>query len=373
MKGSELSVFTSFSGQGGVERMVLNLVEAFARQGVRVHLLALKADSDHLRTLPENVHLIRLKARHSSTVVGELADYLRRHRPASMLVAKDRPGRAALKARRRAGVDTRIVIRLGTNLSAAMAHKARWRRWLRQWPLKRAYRDVDAVVAVSRGVAEDTRRVTGLPPDRITVIRNPVVTPGMLEAARQQPAHPWLQQHERPVILGAGRLTLQKDFTTLIRAFAQVHEKYPSRLIILGEGGERQQLLTLIEALGLQDVVDLPGFQQNPHAWMRAADLFVLSSRWEGSPNVLTEAIALGTPVVSTNCPSGPVELLQAGKFGPLVEVGDVDGLAEAMLLVLRHPLDGETLRAAAIDYTADNAARNYWRVCQPGERRLCG
>ncbi|HGG59591.1 MAG TPA: glycosyltransferase [Gammaproteobacteria bacterium] len=360
MSEKKLTVFTSFSGQGGVERMVLNLVEAMAAQGAPIDLLALKADSDHLRDLPEGVNLIRLKARHSSTVVPELAAYLRQQRPAAMLVAKDRPGRAALRARRKAGVKTRIVIRLGTNLSAALEHKPAWRRWLRRWPLKRGYRDVDHIVAVSQGVAEDTARVAEIPVDKISVIRNPVITASMLQAAREPVEHRWFRDHGQPVILGAGRLTVQKDFETLIRAFARVREKHSARLIVLGEGGQRASLENLVEELGLTDAVDLPGFQRNPHAWMRAADLFVLSSRWEGSPNVLTEAIALGTPVVSTDCPSGPVELLQEGKFGPLVPVGDVEEMARAILLTLRHPLDSETLKSAAREYTAENSARRY-------------
>ncbi len=366
MKRAAITVFTSFSGQGGVERMVLNLVEAFVRQGIQVDLLALKGDSEHLRELGDGVNLIRLKARHSSTVVAELAQYLRREKPAAMLVAKDRPGRAALRARRRAGVNTRIVIRLGTNLSAAMAHKPRWQQWLRQRPLRHGYRGVDAIVAVSHGVAEDARRVTGVAAEKIHVIRNPVVTPKMLEAAREPATHPWFGQQGRPVILGAGRLTEQKDFAMLIRAFARLQEKTAARLIILGDGSKRQELASLISELQLTELVDLPGFQRNPHAWMRAADLFVLSSRWEGSPNVLTEAIALGTPVVSTDCPSGPAELLQNGRFGPLVPVGDDRQLAEAMSQVLNHPMDRDSLQAAAADYTADNAAKSYWRLCQP-------
>lgn len=346
--------------------MVLNLVEEFARQGVKIDLLALKLNSDHLDQLPEGVNLIRLKAKHSSTVVSELARYLKLNQPEVMLVAKDRPGRAALKARRKAGVETRIVIRLGTNLSAALEHKPAWQRWLRQQPLKRGYQGVDHLVPVSQGVAEDTAKVTGLPLNRMTVIRNPVITPRMLEAASQPPQHHWFSQVEKPVILAAGRLTVQKDFTTLLKAFAALLQQTPAYLIILGEGALRQDLEDLIDQLGVKKSVDLPGFQANPHAWMSAANLFVLSSRWEGSPNVLTEAIALGTAVVSTDCPSGPVELLQQGKFGPLVPVGDATALANAMQQTLANPLGVDVLKSAAREYTAENSAKHYWQVLHP-------
>lgn len=346
--------------------MVLNLVEEFARQGIKIDLLALKANSDHLKQLPESVNLIRLKAKHSSTVVSELAQYLKRNQPEVMLVAKDRPGRAALKARKKAAVETRIVIRLGTNLSAALAHKPGWQRWLRAQPLKRGYLGVDHIVPVSQGVAEDTAKVTGLPLDRMTVIRNPVITPAMLGASSQRPQHRWFSQDKVPVILAAGRLTVQKDFTTLLKAFAHLQKQTPAYLIIIGDGALRQELEDLIGQLGMKESVDLPGFQSNPHAWMKAADLFVLSSRWEGSPNVLTEAIALGTAVVSTDCPSGPVELLQQGKFGRLVPVGDVKALASAMHQTLENPLDSETLKLAASEYTAENSANHYWQVLYP-------
>lgn len=216
--------------------MVLNLVGEFARQGIQIDLLALKANSEHLNQLPEGVNLIRLKAKHSSTVVSELARYLKQRQPEVMLVAKDRPGRAALKARKKAGVETRIVIRLGTNLSAALEHKAGWQRWLRQWPLKRGYRGVDHIVPVSQGVADDTAKITGLPLERTTVIRNPVITTAMLKSANQAPQHRWFMQSEKPIILAAGRLTVQKDFVTLLKAFAQLQKHTAAYLVILAWG-----------------------------------------------------------------------------------------------------------------------------------------
>lgn len=356
----KLAVFTSFSGQGGVERMIMNLVQEFALLDLEIDLLALKADSDHFDSIPDNVNLIRLKARHSSTVVPELTRYLRQERPHAMLVAKDRPGRAALKARRRGGLDTRIVIRLGTNLSGSMAKRSSFRRWLRTFPLRRGYRGVDRIVAVSDGVAEDTMRITGLPAEKLITIRNPVVTRKLLELAEEPVAHEWFSNHDLPVILAVGRLTEQKDFKTLIDAYFKLRSRHNARLIILGEGGLRGALQEQVSSLGLDEFVDLPGFTSNPWAWMKRADLFVLSSRWEGSPNVLTEAISLGTPVVATDCPSGPAELLQNGRYGPLVPMGDAAALAEAMKQVLEAPLPADVLKEACREYRADISAAHY-------------
>ena len=165
------------------------------------------------------------------------------------------------------------------------------------------------------------------------------------------------------MILAVGRLSAQKDFATLLEAFAKVARARLVRLIVLGEGEERESLSALADELGAASDVDLPGFAQNPYAYMSAADLFVLSSKWEGSPNVLVEAMACGTPVVSTNCPSGPEEILADGAYGPLVPVGDVDGLAEAMIELLDSPTPPQLLRDRASDYSVERSTKSYLDV----------
>lgn len=357
---TRLPILISFSGEGGPERMVLNLAEGIAARGIAVDVLAIRADSAHLGQLPDGVRLVDLGVRHSGLAAGPLAKYLRRARPAALLAAKDRAIRAAVTARLLAGVDCRIVGRLGTNLSAALEGRSGLARWLRLAPMRLYYRHVDRVVAVSEGVAADTARLTGLAAARISVVRNPVVTPHLAELAAAPAPHAWLTDGGDPVILGAGRLTEQKDFVTLLRAFARVNATRPARLAILGEGRLRAMLENLATELGVRERVLLPGFDANPYTWMAHARLFVLSSAWEGSPNVLTEALALGVPVVATDCPSGPREVLAAGRFGPLAPVGDDARLAAAMLTTLAAPLPPETLQAAVADYTQAAAAGGY-------------
>jgi len=355
-----LAVFMSFSGAGGVERMVLNLVEGFAAAGYTVDLLAIRADSAHLGALPPGVNLIDLGVRHSGLAVFPLTRYLRRVRPVALLAAKDRAIRAAVVARRLAGVQTRIVGRLGTNLSAALEGRAGLSRWLRIAPMRWIYPAVDKVVCVSEGVLEDTARLAGLTAGQLTVIRNPVVSPRLGELAGEAVDHPWAHDDSVPLILAAGRLTEQKDFDTLVRAFAIVRRARPARLVILGDGRLRGKLEARISELGLTDDVALPGFTPNPYAWMARADLFVLSSAWEGSPNVLTEALALGTPSVSTDCPSGPREVLAGGRFGPLVPVGAVEALGQAMLATLASPLPADVLKSAVTEYSQVASAAAY-------------
>jgi len=244
-------------------------------------------------------------------------------------------------------------------------------RRLRYWPIRKLYPGIDRIVAVSNGVAEDTAAIARIPRASIDVIRNPVITPQLAQLAAEPCAHPWFQPGEIPVILGAGRLQRQKDFPTLIRAFALVRQQRLCRLAIIGEGRGRPALEALVAELGIGAITDLPGFQTNPFPFIAAADLFVLSSAWEGSPNVLTEAMALGTPVVSTDCPSGPSELLDEGRLGPLVRVGDVKALASAMLNTLEQPQPPQTLRQAVTEYNQRESARHYLRVLNPEQIAL--
>nr|HPQ94860.1 glycosyltransferase [Thiolinea sp.] len=228
-----LAVLLSFSGAGGVERMVMNLVrELAAMPGLRLDLLSIRADGPHLTAIPANVRWLPLQAGHTLTAIPALVRYLCREKPQALLVAKDRAGRAALMARQLAGVDCRVVIRLGTNLSAALKNRSGIRRWWRTLPMRWLYPLVDRVVAVSDGVARDTVAITGLPAARVTVIRNPVITPGLLAQAQAPVAHPWLNLKTVPVIMGAGRLSDQKDFLTLLEAFAQVRRQRDCRLMI---------------------------------------------------------------------------------------------------------------------------------------------
>jgi glycosyltransferase involved in cell wall biosynthesis len=209
---------------------------------------------------------------------------------------------------------------------------------------KRFYPWADHVTGNSRGVADDLSQVTGLPRERIKVLYNPVVTPEVREKARAPLNHPWFEAGQRPVVLAVGRLTKQKDFPTLIRAFAQVRQTQPARLLILGEGPDRSALEALVNQLDLGDDVAMPGFVENPYAYMRRASLYVLPSRWEGLPTVLIEALYCGPPVIATDCPSGPREILADGKHGLLVPVGDVIALTQAIESGLAgrtpHPTD---------------------------------
>ncbi len=221
----------------------------------------------------------------------------------------------------------------------------------------------DRLVTVSDGVADNLSTNLEFPRVKISRIYNPADTEEITKLARDVPEHPWMSDDGPPVILAAGRLARVKDYPTLLRAFRQVSRNRDVRLIILGEGSWRQRLEKLIRKLGLQENVSLPGWVSNPYAFMSRATLFVLSSRNEGLGNVLIEAMACGCPCVSTDCPSGPAEILNNGRFGPLVPVGDDSALAAAMERVLDSPPEKEALLARAQEFSFDASVDQYKRL----------
>lgn len=330
-----VAVFLPSLRGGGAERAMLNLAEGFLEEGVNVDLVLAQKEGPYLHRVPQGVSLIDLHAPRIRYAIGGLKSYLGHKRPMGLISSMDHTNVASLVARRLARVPTRIVATLHNTMSIKMKDLPGWRRTLIPRILKGAYRRASAVVAVSQGVADDAAKVTGFPRERIEVIYNPAITPELLTRASEPLEHPWFKSGEPPVLLSVGRLTEQKDYGLLIRAVKRVCESLPVRLIILGEGEERSSLEQLIADLDLQDSVALPGFVSNPYAYMRHAALFVLSSRWEGLSMVLIEAMAVGMPVVSTNCPNGPFEVLKGGELGSLVPVGDLSALTEAILGVL--------------------------------------
>lgn len=349
---------------GGAERVMVNLARGFVERGLAVDLVLAKAEGPYLSQVPREVRVVDLQASRVLTSLPGLVRYLRRERPAAMLSALDHANIVAIWARKLAGVRCRVVVSVHSTLSRATVNASTSRGHLIPSLIRMFYPWADAVVAVSRGVAEDLVRTTGMPQESVKVIYNPVVTPELLEKAREPLDHPWFAPGQPPVILSAGRLTAAKDYPTLIRAFALVRAERPARLMILGEGDERANLESLVRELGLKDDISMPGFVDNPYAYMARAAVFVLSSAWEGFGNVLVEAMAVGTPVVSTDCPSGPAEILEGGRWGRLTPVSDASALAAAIIANLKEgPKDPKGLRCRARTFSLHNIVEKYLEV----------
>lgn len=352
---------------GGVQRGRVTIANALAERGLEVTCVMPEAEGPFLERLSPKVRLVGLGTRAPILLVLRLARWLREARPATLIASQQHAIVAALWARRLAGVDVFVAV-IQHNTLSELCHQSRRRlvRWLLPSAARLFFRWGDQVCAVSNGVAEDLARVTGIPMSDIQVVYNPTVTPELLSQSRQPSGHPWLDAKERPAILGAGTLIPLKDFSTLIRAFSRVRRTQPARLVILGEGGERPKLEQLARDLGIAADVDLPGFRPNPYAFMARADVFAVSSRVEGMPNAIIEALACGCPVVSTDCPSGPAEILENGKFGKLVPMGDEAALAEAITATLRAPADPEALRRRAADFSVERATERYLQLLGP-------
>jgi glycosyltransferase involved in cell wall biosynthesis len=348
----------SFRG-GGAERVMLSLAAGFTEQGLGVDLLVAQREGAYLSQVPQSIHVIDLRAPRVLAALPALVRYLRREKPQAMLSALSHANVVAIWARSLARIPTRLVVSEHNAPHLWLEHATQRRARLLPALMRRTYRSADAIVAVSDGLANDLAASLCVDRSRVVRVYNPVITPQLSELAAEPLEHPWFAGGEPPVVLGAGRLTSEKDFETLIRAFAIVRRSRAARLLILGEGMKRAQLEASIERLGISADVALPGFVANPYRYMRRAAVFVLSSRSEGFGNVLVEAMACGTPVVSTDCPSGPREILEDGLHGALVPVDDPEAMATSIIAQLERPYI-DSARERAQTFTLGAAVAGY-------------
>ena len=374
----DLAIFLATSGHSGVDRLALNLVPALARRGYRVDVLQVRGHGPHFATVPTGVRIVDLGTAHTYTSLPALTRYLRHEQPRSLYCDKDRLNHTAILARALAqglrAPGTYLAVGTGTTLSLDCAERG-WLHALKtRFSTGQLYPLADNVIVTSKGVADDMAAYTGLDRNLIEVVPCPVVSPEVFGGNFSVPDHPWFQEAGPPIIMGLGELCGRKDFATLIRAFALLRRELPARLMILGRGKDRDRLLALARDLGVADALDLPGFVPNPLDYLAQARLFAFTSTLEGLGFALIEALAVGIPTVSTDCPSGPREILQDGKYGPLVPVGDHQALAAAMLATLRNPLPRAFLLEAARPYEIEGATSAYVKAlalpspCPAGE-----
>jgi glycosyltransferase involved in cell wall biosynthesis len=347
---------------GGIERSLVNLAEGLLARGCSVDFVLFRADGPHITRIPEAARVIRLETDKTLHAIAPLVRYLRRERPRAMLSFIPQTNLIAVFSAALARVDTRIAVSDRNHVSSRRrVAPLKDRVAYRICPL--AYRHADRLVANSVGVADDVAEQYAIPRERIEVIYNPVTGPTIDEAAHRPVDHPWFADGQPPVFLNMGRLAPQKDQGLLLRAFARVRARRPARLVIFGEGPLRGELERLVAELDLESSVCLAGFVDDPFRFIARSAAFVLSSRFEGCPNVVVEALACGTPVVSSDCPSGPSEILDSGRYGILVPVGDEGAMSAAMEAVLDAPRASEELRHRASFFSIDRAAENYERL----------
>jgi len=370
-----IALFPGSLPSGAIQDVAVNLSAAFAARGYRVDLVAARVTGAMRAPLAPAVRVVDLRARSTRlpwvarkrrrwllASVPELTDYLRRERPAVLVGGGSYANLAALLARRLAGTATRIVFSEQNPLSWACRNPGR-RKLILPLLARRYYPDADEIITCSRGIADDLADFARLPRERISPIHNPVLTGEVVAAAAEPLDHPWFAPGAPPVVLSAARLAVQKDLGTMLRAFARVRARRAVRLVILGEGGERARLEDLARRLGVAEDVAMPGHVANPLAYMARAAVFALSSIYEGFGNVLVEALACGRPIVSTDCPGGPREVLDDGRYGRLVAVGDDAAFAAALEQALDVPVDAAGQRRRAADFAVEPIADRYLAV----------
>jgi len=358
-----IAVFIPSLRGGGVERNMLNLTRGMADAGHSVDLVLVKAEGPFLQMVDKRVRVVDLRSGRVLTALPRLIGYLKSIRPAALLSGMGHANIIAVLARRLAGIRCRLVVSEHTLPSViagvASTPLSRTVPFLSRWFYPRA----DAVVAVSEDVARDLREASGLSKESITVIPNPVVTPELAEALARRADHRFFAAGSPPVILGIGRLSREKGFDVLIRAFGLLLKTTEARLLIVGEGEERPRLEDLVKKLGLGDKVELPGFVDSVPSYISQATVVAMPSRIEGFGNALVEAMAGGVSVVATDCPGGPSDILEQGRFGPLVPVDDPAALAVGIGEAMKGPVPPEDLKSRAAEYSLDRVVARYLDV----------
>ena len=363
---------------GGATRRVITLARGFIRRGHDVKLIIVER-GEYLDKDIQDIAIIELnhgilrhflknapKKRKIDFSRYALAKYLRKQEIDIIMSGGNNVHLATISAKLLSKTNIPLILRFSNHLTASLARKQKLSRKIRYLKSCRYYPKADSFIAVSQSTARDISDATKIPLDQINVIYNPMFTDGLKKKLLEKIEHPWLQARGKnaiPVIIGAGRLVIQKNFELLINAFACALQEKELRLIILGEGKRRERLATLISKLGIKKYIDFQGVVPNPMAYMAKADLLCLSSKWEGLPGVLIESLAAGCPVVSTDCPGGSAEILDYGKFGILTPMDDEEIMAQSILKALEVDWNSADLKKRAQFFSVDKAVDGYLNV----------
>ncbi|MGE5155721.1 MAG: glycosyltransferase [Bdellovibrio bacteriovorus] len=357
-----LAVYCGPFDGGSTAKIAARLANAFAERGYPTDLLVTASRGPIPEPTVPGVRVVDMGAMAALVRIPAMALYLRRRHPVAVLTHRIREDLFTLKAARLVAPTTPVFVTVHGPLGVKLDHVPGAKGQRRRAEILRWYPRNRGIVAISEETAADVRGLLG-PGAPVTVIPNPIVTPQMLQAAEAPLDHPWFCPGSPPVLVFAGRLEREKDLPTLLRAFAILRQGVDCRLLIIGDGKLRPQVESELNALDLCDSVELPGWAANPYPFLKRAALVVLSSVWDALPTVLIEALALGRPVVSTDCGAGPREILDGGRYGPLVPPRDPEALAAALARTLADPLPRETLIQGGRRYEVGRNADLYLRL----------
>lgn len=362
----KIAVFLPDLRPGGAERMRLQMTREWLERGIAVEFVLCEAQGELLAQLPKGATVVDLRAARVRSSLLPLMRYLRHGRPGALVAAMWPLTVIAPLAARLTCFGGTVVVSEHEPLGIAYAGQGDLHRLGLRASMALGYRLADVRIGVSSGVADDMAKLASMPRDKVHVVHNPAAS---REGRTGQSQLGPMADVQGLLILTVGTLKRVKRHDMLLDAFARIAPATDATLCILGEGKDRVELEAQVSRLGLQGRVLLPGYASNPNPWYARASLFVLSSDHEGFGNVIVEALEHGIPVVSTDCPSGPREILQGGKYGTLVPVGDVDALAQAMLDALQSTHDHAALQARAREFAVDKIANEYLGYLLPAWR----
>lgn len=365
MASSKIALFLPSLEGGGAERVFVQLANQFAALGFPVDLVLASRKGHYLDEVAPAVNVVDLETSGVIRSLPKLVGYLRASRPEVMLSGLDHANIVAILALFLARTRTRGVVSMRSVPTAVYRGDKSIRRWVMLQLIKVLYPFADMIIANSKAVKTDLSESFRIPSQKLCVIYNPLDIERINRLSGAYIDHSWASADAPPVVVAVGSLAILKDFPTLVRAFSIVRKEQDCRLVILGEGQDRDKLEVLINELGLQADVFLPGFVSNPFPWIERAAVFVSSSLTEGCPNSLMQALACDTAVVSTDCVGGSAEILQDGKWGTLVPIGDSAAMAAAILITLNSEHKTDLVRRAN-DFALDKIVTEYLNVLFP-------
>jgi glycosyltransferase involved in cell wall biosynthesis len=368
MTRATVALFLPSVHGGGAERAMLNFGEQLLKRGYAVTLIVANMEGALQKLIPTEMKVVNLRSDRMIRALPRLVRWLRATPPDAIFSTITHANLVAACAARFTGLSSRMVVRQSN--APLSERKVTLGRVLSHRLIPYVYRWTRGIIAVSDGVRAELTAMDSALADRIQVLPTPVLTEELAAQGEAIPHHPWFIDRRVPVIVSAGRLVEHKGMLDLIRAFALIRSHREARLIIIGEGSFRQTLEDEVTRLGLRDDVSLPGFQHNPFSYMNHASVFVLASHYEGLPNVLIQAMSFGTPIVATDCRSGPAEILEGGRLGRLVPVMDVPALARAIEESLLLPKQRKAQARAWERFGAGEATSRYlWMAGLPAKQ----
>lgn len=357
---------------GGIETNTIRLIREFVERNYKIDLVVIDLKGDLISEIPEEVNLINLNRKKAHFSIFKMRDYLEKHEPDYLISAKERNNVLSYYAIKFAHVNTKLIASVRTNLELEsqknMSIKENFFKKIDYFFARRIYKNVDYLVAVSKGVKDNLENFFNLSRNDIKVIYNPVVKEEINHLKNEDIQHEWFDNSKIKIIIGVGRFSPQKNFIMLLKAFnIAVKKNHDLRLVILGDGPDKikNELTNYIKKENLENKVYLPGFVSNPYKYVNGSDVFVLSSIWEGFGNVVAEALAVGTPVISTDCPSGPEEILDHGNYGSIVPVNDHKRLAKEIENILIKNINSKRLIKRAQKFSVEESANKYLKIIE--------